>query len=269
MLLIECTFTLKHQIRKCHLCTRLAPQPQLLIISNLSMRQLLLISKRLSSVHGIILLSLLEHTLIKMLRDMNRSLLLPLTIWVMSSKLVTIIQNLLRHILYSQILFILELLMTMSLRVLLVILRNSRCLLSFMVSSNSKMNSWECIATTLMMIQTLLLIGSCLKSTSQLTSSTQLRIIVSIRTQSLTPRYPSRPTHSSYSIKISLSPFVSSTMSQCARVLTTQWLTLMWSHREEWIRHPLSLLMTWHTLGRHWTRYGTFLTTLSVSKKIW
>jgi hypothetical protein len=58
LLLIECTFTLKPQTKKCHLCTRLAPPPPQVIISNLSMRQLLLISKRLSSVHGIILLFL-------------------------------------------------------------------------------------------------------------------------------------------------------------------------------------------------------------------
>jgi hypothetical protein len=111
--------------------------------------------------------------LIKMSRDMSRSLLLPLIIWVMSSKLVTITQNQQKHTHYSLILFILELLTTMSPRVLLVILKNSRCSLSSMVSSNSKMSSWECIATTLMMIQTLLPIGNCLRSTSQQTSSTQ------------------------------------------------------------------------------------------------
>lgn len=153
-----------------------------------------------------------------MFRDMNRFLQSRSTIWVMSSKQVTIIRNPPRHTHYSLILFTLEHSMTTSLRVLLAILRNSRCLLSSTVSSNYKMNSWECTATTLMMILILLPIGNCLRSISQQTSSTRSRTIVSIKTQSLTPRYQSHLTHSSCLIKILLFPFVSFTMLQFVRV---------------------------------------------------
>ena len=190
------------------------------------MLQLHQTSRRWSSAHGIILPSLWELTSIKTLRNMNRFLLLQWTIWVMSTKLDMIIVSQQRHTHYSQILFTLELTTIMNLKALLGISRNSKCSLSSMVSSKCKMNSWECIATILMMTLILLPIGSYQRSTSQLTLNILLKTIASIRTLYHTPRYQSHLIHNLFSIRTSPSLFVSSMMLQCVKVLTIQWLTL-------------------------------------------